>query len=278
MLRLRSAMATAAALALTASLGVSVMATDEPAAAAVEGEPIGIFSIEGMTWLLTGQMVDGAMVEIPGPVNVSLLMEDGQAGGSAGCNSYFGSYEMDGFEVTFGDIGSTLMACLPAVMDIEQAYLANLGNVVAYQSGGIQMAFLNADGDFILEFDLAPAATVVGSWVATGINNQKGENAGVVSSATTSLVTAEFGPDGDLTGFDGCNDYFTTYEVDGDSITISEQIGQTRMACSSDELTEQSQWYYGALAAATTWGTNADGGLELRDDDGSLQVSYAATE
>ena len=48
------------------------------------------------------------------------------------------------------------------------------------------------------------------------------------------------------------------------------------MACPSDELAEQSQWYYGALASATTWSVDAAGNLELRDADGSLQVELRA--
>lgn len=277
MFKFRSALATIAALALTASLGASVMAAQE-AEPEPEDQLVGVYSIEGITWLLRSQAIDGELVPVPDQVTVSLLMEDGRAVGTGGCNSYFTSYELDGFDVTFGEIGSTLMACLPAVMDLEQAYFANLGQVASYQSGGIQMAFLDADANFILEFDAAPAASVVGSWVATNINNQKGENAGVVSSAVTSLITAEFSPDGDLTGSDGCNDYFTTYVVEGDSISISDAIGSTRMACPSDELAEQSQWYYGALVSATTWAVDASGNLELRDDGGSLQVKYAAAE
>ena len=269
MIKLRSTVATLAAMALAASLAATAVATDD-----AELQPLGVYEIEGMTWILTSQAVDGELIEIPDRVLVSLLMEDGQAGGQSGCNSYFTSYELDGFDLTFGPVGSTMMACLPPVMDIEQAYLANLGQVASYQSGGIQMAFLDADGRFILEFDLAPAATIVGSWVATGINNQL-EQAGVVSSATTSEVTAEFSPDGDLTGFDGCNVYSSYYTSREETTDISETIGSTRMACPSEELAEQSQWYYGALASAATWAVDAAGNLELRDVDGSLQVGYA---
>jgi heat shock protein HslJ len=270
MIKLRSTLATLAAMALTASLAVGAVAAEEASAE----EPVGAFSIEGITWLLKAQAVDGELVEVPDRVTVSLFMEDGRAGGSGGCNSYFTDYVMDGFEVSFGPVGATMMACLPAVMDVEQAYFGNLGEVASYKSGGIQMALLNADGDPILEFEAAPPASVVGSWVATGINNQQ-EQAGVVSSDITSQVTAEFSPDGDLTGFDGCNNYFTTYAVDGDAIAISEMIGTTMMACESEELAEQSAWYFGALTKATTWAVDASGNLELRDADGSLQVKYA---
>jgi len=266
MIKVRSTAAAVCAIALTASLAASAMAAEE-----ADPELIGVFSIEDMTWMLTSQLVDGELVPVPDGVLVSLRMEDGRAGGSGGCNSYFASYQLDGFDVSFSEIGSTLMACPGPAGNIEQAYFANLGRVASYQSGGIQMAFLDADGEFILEFDLAPDASVVGSWVATGINNGTG---GVVSSEITSEVTADFSADGDLTGSDGCNDYFTSYEVDGDSITISELFGSTKMACMSEELAEQSQQYYAALGAATTWSVEASGRLELRDDGGALQVSY----
>ncbi len=80
------------------------------------------------------------MVETPDRVTVSLLMDGGQAGGNAGCNSYFTSYELDGSDLAFGQVGSTMMACLPPIMDLEQAYFENLGQVASYQSGETSLA------------------------------------------------------------------------------------------------------------------------------------------
>ncbi len=48
------------------------------------------------------------------------------------------------------------------------------------------------------------------------------------------------------------------------------------MACESEALSEQSQQYYAALIAATTWSVSPGGMLELRDDGGALQVSFTA--
>ncbi len=268
MKNLRATMAAVAALALTASLAAAAVAEDEP-------EPVGVYSIEGMTWLLTSQMVDGEMASVPDGVSISLRMEGGDAGGNGGCNSYFTSYELDGFELEFGPVGSTMMACVPPLMEAEQSYFANLGQVAAYQSGGIQMALLDANGDFLLEFDLAPEATVVGSWVAQGLNNGRGA---VETNEFTPMITAVFDADGQLSGVDGCNDYFTSYEVDGDAITIAPEIATTMMACEEPGLAELSQQYFAALTAATTWSTDGSGSLELRDDDGALQVRYLPAE
>jgi heat shock protein HslJ len=270
MIKSHPAVATIAAMALTASLAAAAVASSEP-----EPEPMPVDVIEGITWILTSQAVEGELAALPDGAFVSLRMENGQAGGQGGCNSYFSSYELDGFDLTFSDIGSTMMACLPPLMDVEAAYFANLAAVAAYFSTGGSMALLDGDENIILEFSPAPEMTIVGSWQATGINN--GADA-VVTSDVTPEITAEFSPDGDLTGFDGCNRYFTTYQVDGESIAIDGAIASTKMACASDELTEQAQWYLAALVNAATWSVEAAGGLELRDAAGALQVSYTAAE
>ncbi len=267
MSKLRTTAASLGALVLTAGLATATLAQDEP-------EPVGVYSIEDMTWLLSAQVVDGEMTPVPDGVTISLRMEGGDAGGNGGCNSYFTSYELDGFDLTFGPVGSTMMACVPPLMEAEQTYFANLGAVAAYQSGGIQMALLDANGDFLLEFDLAPVATVVGSWVAQGINNGTG---GVESNEFTPTVTAVFDADGQLSGVDGCNNYFTSYEVDGDAITIAPEIATTMMAC-EEPPAELSQQYFAALGAATTWSVEASGSLELRDAEGALQVRYLPAE
>lgn len=241
-----------------------------PAAASPE------VSIEGVTWLLSSQAVDGELAALPAgdpPLVVSLLMEEGRASGSAGCNNYFGGYTLDGASLTFGDMGATQMFCEGPAGEVETAYLANLAAVASWASDGSTLSLADAAGAVILEYAMAPEATILGGWVASGINN--GSDA-VVTSDTTPLVTAVFDAEGRLTGFDGCNDYFTDYSVEGDQITISDAIGSTRMACPSEALSEQSQQYYAALVAATTWSVSPNGMLELRDDDGALQVSYVA--
>jgi heat shock protein HslJ len=240
-------------------------------------EPVGV--IEGVTWLLTGQTVDGQLAPLPtgegAAIIVSLLLEDGKAGGSGGCNNYFSSYELGDASLTFGPIGATQMFCEGAASEIEAAYFDNLALAASWASDGVTLSLADGSGAVVLEYQAAPEASILGGWVASGINI--GSEA-VVTSETTPLVTAIFDAEGSLTGFDGCNDYFTSYTLDGDRISISEEIGSTRMACQSDALLEQSQQYYAALVAATTWSVDAAGGLELRDDSGALQVSFTAAK
>jgi heat shock protein HslJ len=199
-------------------------------------------------------------------------MTGGSAGGTGGCNTYFADYTLDGTSLSFGPVGSTQMFCEGPGSEVETAYFANLALVTSWASDGSTLTLSDADGNLLLAYGAAPAASVVGGWVALGINN--GAEA-VVTTEITPQVTAIFDADGTLRGFDGCNDYSTTYTLDGSAISISDAIVTTRMACASDELSEQSAQYAAALVAATTWELDPRGNLELRDDSGALQVSFS---
>jgi heat shock protein HslJ len=57
-----------------------------------------------------------------------------QINGDAGCNSYFGGYDVTLFDLTFTDIGSTKKMCQPeSVMETEQEYVSALSNVGSYR-------------------------------------------------------------------------------------------------------------------------------------------------
>jgi heat shock protein HslJ len=51
---------------------------------------------------------------------------DGRVHGRGGCHRYFGSSTIDGEQVSFGALGSTKMACAPALMDQEARFFQAL--------------------------------------------------------------------------------------------------------------------------------------------------------
>lgn len=267
-MRIRTALTPVTVMALLATAGATVLGTSEP-----EPEPMAVDVIEGVDWRLQEQAVDGQLTAVPDGVVVTLLMVDGKAGGTGGCNSYFTSYTREGDALSFGPVAATQKFCVGPAGEVETTYFADLALVATGFSTGGSLVMNDGDGDELLVFLPAPEPTVVGSWVAQGINNQAGAAGGVVSQDITSLVTATFGEDGSLSGSDGCNDYSTTYEVDGDSIAIASEITSTLMAC-SEEIMEQASWYISALTNAATWSLDPSGALELRDADGALQVRY----
>jgi len=72
----------------------------------------------------------------------------GDVGGRGGCNTYRGSYTLEGDSLTFGPLAATRMACPEPQMDAENRFLAALGDVAAYDYDAASgaLALLDADG------------------------------------------------------------------------------------------------------------------------------------
>jgi heat shock protein HslJ len=79
-------------------------------------------------------------------------------GGSAGCNTYTGSYLVSGSSMAFTGISTTKMNCdTPAgIMQQESAFISLLTGTQSYSLNGSQLRFFNSSGQLLLEF--APGA------------------------------------------------------------------------------------------------------------------------
>jgi len=62
------------------------------------------------------------------PANI-LFGEDGQLSGSASCNRIMGSYEVAGDSLTIGPLATTRKACIDALGEQEQRFLAAIAKV-----------------------------------------------------------------------------------------------------------------------------------------------------
>jgi putative lipoprotein len=82
------------------------------------------------SWTLTsGSNADGDITPVEGSPVTMDVTADGAVSGSSGCNTYNGDVTIDGTEVSFGPIASTMMACADDIMAVESAYQAALGDV-----------------------------------------------------------------------------------------------------------------------------------------------------
>ncbi len=76
--------------------------------------------------------------------------EDGTFGGSVGCNSFGSDYKVDGDQVTFGSIVSTMMFC-NEISTQESAVLAILTDkTVSFTVNGDELTFTSADGASVI--------------------------------------------------------------------------------------------------------------------------------
>jgi heat shock protein HslJ len=101
--------------------------------------------LKGTSWQL---MTLGGSALIPGS-EINAFFEEGQVGGSAGCNSYGGSYQVSGDKLTIGEIVQTEMACLdpPGVMEQEQEYLQLLGQARSFSIRGHELRITTSTGE-----------------------------------------------------------------------------------------------------------------------------------
>lgn len=109
-----------------AAMGVvALMAT----ACATTTPPAGGGVIAGPEWKLE-DLLGGGIIDRS---NVTLTLgPDGQASGSGGCNRFFGSWSVKGSALSLGKMGSTMMACDPALMNQEGKFLRSLETATTY--------------------------------------------------------------------------------------------------------------------------------------------------
>jgi len=234
----------------------------------------GSTSLESTAWRLTDIASDAGDLTGPLPeVEVTAHFDAEQITGDAGCNRYFGSWVEDADSVAIGPLGSTQRSCIPSVNEQEFRYLALLQEAMRFEINGEVLTLFDENVAAVLIYEMLEPTQLAGTtWEATGVNNGKG---GVVSVIIGSTITAEFNEDGTLSGNGGCNNYSAQYEAGDESISIG-VIASTRTLCPIQEESEQEQWYFTALENADTWRIDGDR-LELRDEDGALQVSFQRT-
>lgn len=224
--------------------------------------------IEGQDWQLVSL---GAAPAVPGS-EATMLLENGRATGTTGCNRYNGTYELGAKgALRFGPIAMTQMAC-QGLMEQEQAFGKALAATTSYSTSQGTLNLLDASAAVVATFKPRPATALAGTnWFADGINNGK---QAVVSIAAGSQVTAVFGAGGKLTGSAGCNNYSATYTVDGDKLAITAPAATKKM-CPDPAVMEQENAYLKALSQVATFRIDGDR-LDLRSVDGARQVSYTA--
>ena len=252
--------------------------TDESVEVTVEAgaEAAAPLALEGPTWLLNTYVdLQGQPTQSLPDTRVTITFADGQVSGSAGCNNYFGTYEMDGSSLTIGQVGSTMMACFPdEVVLQETAFLANLGNVAGYEIVDNQLHLLDADGQTILIFseDVTPSLTGT-IWTVNAYNNG---NEAVVSVLDGTEMTAVFSEVGIVGGSAGCNSYRASFEADETIITIG-PAAVTRKACADPEgIMEQEALYLAALETAASYEIQGPQ-MDLYDVDGARVATFTAT-
>jgi heat shock protein HslJ len=158
----------------------------------------------------------------------TLRFEGGRVHGFSGCNRFVGGYALDGDRIKVDSLAGTMMACEPAVMAAESAFLAALRGAqrVSVDAGRLALAGAD-DASPPLVFEPAPPPRLDGvSWEVTGFNNGRQAVVGVLADTTLQLAFDEQA----VYGHAGCNRFRAAYSIDGNTISI-EPPAATRMFC-----------------------------------------------
>ncbi len=78
---------------------------------------------------------------------------DGQLHGHAGCNRFFGGYQLAGNTISIDRLGMTRMACQPQIMSFEISFIEALRSATTIAQRDGRIALRNEDGQATVRFD-----------------------------------------------------------------------------------------------------------------------------
>lgn len=104
---------------------------EEPLEESPTGADAPTLDLTGSWTLASGTTSDGDIALVEGTPVTLEVAEGGAVSGTSGCNQYSGQVTVEGDEVSFGPLASTMMACEENLMTLEAAYQAALGDVNA---------------------------------------------------------------------------------------------------------------------------------------------------
>jgi heat shock protein HslJ len=128
-------------LAAVALAGIMILAVAAcQGADSAAGDPL-----DGTSWMLTAYRKTRPISR----TTITATFEDGQVRGSAGCNSYGGSYQVSDDTITVGAIAITEMACLEpeGAMDQELMFVEFLTDAQTFRLADGQLQILRSDGE-----------------------------------------------------------------------------------------------------------------------------------
>lgn len=189
--------------------------------------------------------------------------------GSGGCNNYFAGYEStdDGSLTISGPIGATMMFC-EDTMDAEAAYFAALETVTNWgltEEGRLELTY----GAEKLIYAPGEVPLTGTTWRLVSWGNPEDPTAVEVGTSVTAVFNPESDNTGTVSGNATCNNYSTSYTLDGSNISFGLVAGNM-MICPVGA--DQEAAFMAALGTAQTYEI-AGSNLFITFDGGVLWFS-----
>lgn len=81
-------------------------------------------------------------------VDTAITFDADRVGGTVGCNSFGGDYKVDGGQIVFGEIVSTMMACDDPRMQQEAAVFAVFVDTAIFKMDGDTLTITSKDSQY----------------------------------------------------------------------------------------------------------------------------------
>lgn len=176
-------------------------------AAALDGE-----------WQLQAGSNGGQPIPIPAGARITLKIDGTQVGGSAACNIYGGTLQVNGATIRISALSMTEMACRDDVMASEAAYLAALPGIATAARTGNSLVLNGPDVElsFVLVPPVADADLQVTVWVLDSLISGD-----AISSTVGEEATLQLGADGTTSGSTGCRTFSGHYTIAGNQVEVT---------------------------------------------------------
>ena len=165
---------------------------------AAEEGPTGV-DLSGRTFV--SESLEGREL-VPG-TQIRLSFDNGELSAYAGCNSMSGDYSFDGYALIVNSMSTTEIGCEAALHDQDEWLSGFLKSrpTTMLEEPRLTMS-TERETLTLLDRELAsPDRPLVGThWVGSGI----GDGVGVSFGSASTLVTIDFGADGNVAAFTGC--------------------------------------------------------------------------
>lgn len=226
--------------------------------------------LAGTSWSLSLLNGDGLLLL---SIITAEFDEEGTISGIAGCNGYTASYEVNGDQIAISTPATISSTCRDRLMNQESAYLETLESIVSFQARGTTLEMRDEQGRAMLVYDTLRQVSLPGSsWTLTEYADGNGNVIPVLPGTT---VTAEFGDDGLLTGWGGCNGYSATYDVAAKLVNI-DAIVMTEIFCMEPEgIMDQESQYLSSLEQSAAY-VIVGSAMGLFDEDNTVLAIYSS--
>ena len=222
--------------------------------------------LQGTKWILRSYDSAGTLTLVPDNQYADIEFNSNRATGFSGCNTFNARYRAGGRTLFISAPASTLMACPPEAMALEQAYLQLLDGSRFYSARGDTLTIFDSIGSTSLVFDAAPRNPLLGKWQVDSFET-KPNTVSILLPGTTMDVAFGIGSVG---GFSGCNSFSGTYGTNGNVVRIG-RLATTRLACPDDVMAQETAFLQ-ALEGASLIETRSNQ-VNLTDLGGSLKVA-----